>query len=126
MSQESEFRVEMLPSTPVVPVQLWEKDKFRFHCHKGIACFNKCCENADILLTPWDVVRLARHFGISTREAIDRYTVDYKMDGQGMPGLKLARKEGTTSRTSRPSPSTARSRASSRTTRRTALGATSC
>ena len=96
MSQETEFRVEMPPSTPVVPVQLWEKDKFRFHCHRGIACFNKCCENADILLTPWDVVRLARHFGITTREAIDRYTVDYAMDGQGMPGLKLARKEGST------------------------------
>lgn len=39
---------------------------------------------------------MARHFGITTREAIDRYTVDFQMDGLGMPGLKLARKAGST------------------------------
>ncbi len=96
MSTENEFRLEMPPHSPVVPVQMWEHDTMRFRCHKGIACFNKCCENADILLTPWDIVRMAPHSGITTREAIDRYTVDFQMDGQGMPGLKLARKEGST------------------------------
>ena len=85
-----------VPSSPVEPVQLGEADTFRFRCHQSIACFNKCCENIDILLTPWDIVRMARHFGITTREAIDRYTVDFPMDGKGMPGLKLARKEGAT------------------------------
>ena len=94
--QPSEFRIEMPPATPVVPVQLWLDDKFHFRCHKGIACFNKCCENIDILLTPWDIVRMARHFGITTREAIDRYTTDAQIDAHGMPALKLARKEGST------------------------------
>jgi Fe-S-cluster containining protein len=84
------------PNSPVEPVQLGPADTFRFRCHRAIACFNKCCENTDILLTPWDVVRMARHFGITTREAIDGYTVDFKMDGKGMPGLKLAHKEGST------------------------------
>ncbi len=92
--QPAEFRIEMPPETPVVPVQLWLDDQFRFNCHKGIACFNKCCENIDILLTPWDIVRIARHFGVTTREAIDRYTTDAQLDGQGMPGLKLRRREG--------------------------------
>jgi Fe-S-cluster containining protein len=87
-----EFR-DPIPFSPIEPVQLAPTDRFRFRCHKGIACFNKCCENIDILLTPWDVVRMARRFGITTREAIDRYTVDFQMDGQGMPGLKLARRE---------------------------------
>jgi Fe-S-cluster containining protein len=96
MSQVNEFRLEMPPHSPVVPVQLWEQDKLRFRCHQGIACFNKCCESADIVLTPWDIVRMARHFGVTTREAIDRYTADFDIDGQGMPGLKLARKEGST------------------------------
>ena len=84
------------PVSPIEPVQLRADDTFRFRCRKGIACFNKCCENIDILLTPWDIVRSARHFGISTREAIDRYTVDFAMDAKGMPGLKLAQKEGST------------------------------
>jgi hypothetical protein len=88
-----EFR-DPKPYSPVEPVQLAPGDTFRFRCRKGIACFNQCCENIDILLTPWDLVRMARRFGITTREAIDRYTVDFPMDGQGMPGLKLARKPG--------------------------------
>ena len=84
------------PHSLIQPVQLKVEDTFRFRCHQGIACFNKCCENIDILLTPWDVVRMARHFGITTREAIDHYTVDFAMDAKGMPGLKLARKVGST------------------------------
>jgi len=97
MSEQSEFRIEMPHGSPLVPVQLWAENTFRFNCHKGIACFNKCCENADILLSPWDIVRIARHFGLRTREAIDRYTEDFEMDGQGMPGLKLKRKAGSSS-----------------------------
>ncbi len=85
-----------VPVSPVQPVQLGLDDRFRFRCHKGIACFNKCCENIDIMLTPYDIVRLRRRLGMDSREFIDRCTSDYEMDGQGMPGLKLARKEGST------------------------------
>jgi len=85
-----------VPSSPVVPVQLGLDDKFRFRCHKGIACFNKCCENIDILLTPYDIVRLKNRFRLTSREFIDRYTVDCQMDAHGMPGLKLKTKDGST------------------------------
>lgn len=84
------------PTTPVVPVRLDLDSKFQFRCHKGIACFNQCCENIDILLTPYDILRLKNHFGISSREFIDSYTVDCQLDGHGMPGLKLKTKEGST------------------------------
>ena len=77
------------PQSPILPVQLGRDDKFKFHCHKGIACFNKCCENIDILLTPYDIIRLKNHFGITSREFIDRYTTDFALDAHGMPGLKL-------------------------------------
>jgi Fe-S-cluster containining protein len=88
--------VNSIPANPVVPVQLGLDDEFRFRCHKGIACFNKCCENIDILLTPHDIVRLKKRFGLTAREFIDRYTVDCHMDGHGMPGLKLRTREGST------------------------------
>jgi len=80
--------------SPILPVQLAPDDKFQFRCHKGIACFNKCCENIDILLTPYDIVRLKNRLGITSREFIDAYTTDFAMDGQGTPGLKLATKPG--------------------------------
>lgn len=83
-----------VPASPVIPVQLSLDDKFRFRCHKGIACFNKCCENIDIMLTPYDILRLKKRFGITAREFIDQYTVDFAMDGHGMPGLKLRTRDG--------------------------------
>ena len=85
-----------IPQSPIVPVQLGLDDKFQFRCWRGIACFNKCCENIDILLTPYDIVRLTNHFGISSREFIDLYTQDSALDGHGMPGLKLRTRPGST------------------------------
>jgi len=73
------------PANPVIPVQLNLDDKFQFRCHQGIACFNKCCENIDILLTPYDIVRLKNRLGISSREFIDAYTTDFAMDGRALP-----------------------------------------
>ena len=44
---------------------------FSYHCN---AC-GLCCHNKVITLSPYDVIRLARVAGISTREAIDRFTI---------------------------------------------------
>ena len=81
------------PVTPVQPVQLGPDDTFQFRCHKGIACFNKCCENIDIMLAPYDVLRLKQRLKLSSRDFIDNFTRDFAMDGHGMPGLKLATKD---------------------------------
>ena len=90
----SEQFKEPKPVSPVQPVSLSLDDRFRFRCHKGIACFNKCCENTDILLTPYDILRLKNRLGLSSREFIDRYTRDCELDAHGMPGLKLGHREG--------------------------------
>ena len=82
------------PASPIVPVELTLDEKFQFRCRKGIACFNKCCENIDILLTPYDIVRLKHRLGLTSREFIDAYTTDFAMDGHGTPGLKLATRPG--------------------------------
>lgn len=85
-----------MPFTPVQPVQLGLDDSFQFRCHKGIACFNKCCENIDIMLAPYDLLRLKQRFGLTSRAFLDEYTRDFQMDAQGMPGLKLKTREGST------------------------------
>ena len=90
----SESFKEPKPFSPVQPVSLGLDDTFRFRCHKGIACFNKCCENTDILLTPYDILRLKNRLDLSAREFIDRYTTDCELDAHGMPGLKLGHRKG--------------------------------
>ncbi len=51
------------------------EDTFRFGCHPGIACFNRCCADVNILLTPVDVLTLARRTGLATRAFLDRHTM---------------------------------------------------
>lgn len=85
---------EPRPRSPIEPVQLGARDVFRFRCHKGIPCFNECCRNIDIMLTPYDVLRLKKRLGMRARELLDACTTDFAMDAHGMPGLKLATKEG--------------------------------
>ncbi len=86
---------ETLPSSPITPIKLELEDNFQFSCHKGIGCFNKCCQNIDIQLTPYDILRLKTRLGISAREFLFRYTVPFEMDGHGVPGLKLRTRDET-------------------------------
>lgn len=82
--------------SPVQPAELTLNSELQFNCHKGIACFNACCKNIDILLTPYDIVRLKRRLGIDSKEFVARYTLPFEMDAHGLPGLKMATKPGTT------------------------------
>ena len=79
--------------SPLVPEKLSLTDKFQFKCHKGIACFNKCCHGIDIILTPYDIIRLKNHFKIDSNEFLAKYTVPFEMDGHGMPGVKFKEKK---------------------------------
>jgi len=63
----------MLSMKSVEPVQLMPDSRFRFKCHKGIGCFTKCCSNIDIMLTPYDIIRMKKRLGISSGEFLDRY-----------------------------------------------------
>ncbi len=91
-----QIRDEIPYSSPVKPVQLNLDSVFQFDCHPGVSCFNECCRSIDIQLTPYDIVRLKRHFDMDARDFVARYTVPFEMDHHGMPGLKLATKPGTT------------------------------
>jgi len=48
---------------------------FRFACRKGLPCFNDCCGDVNIFLTPYDIIRLKNSLGISSQEFLDKYTV---------------------------------------------------
>lgn len=58
----------------VVPTRLDLGSKFKFKCHKGIKCFTHCCSNIEILLTPYDVVRLKKRLNLESGEFLAQYT----------------------------------------------------
>ncbi len=55
--------------------QLKADDTFCFSCHPGLSCFTNCCADINILLTPFDVLRLARRLEMSTQDFLDQHTM---------------------------------------------------
>jgi len=57
----------------VVPIKLTGDSRFKFSCHKGIKCFTACCSNINIVLPPYDLLRLRKRFGMTTEDFINKY-----------------------------------------------------
>jgi Fe-S-cluster containining protein len=77
------------PGNPVVPQTFDDSKVIQFQCKKGIACWNACCSNIDISLTPYDILRLKRRFDTSSGEFLQKYTVPYEMEQNSIAGVKL-------------------------------------
>lgn len=77
------------PGSPVVPQTIDGDAVIQFRCHKGIDCFNACCKNIDISLTPYDILRLKKRLGITSGEFLVKYTYPYEMEKDGIAGVKL-------------------------------------
>ena len=91
MSDEIPF-----PASPVVPTTLEGHAPLQFRCRKGIACWNACCSNIDISLTPVDIVRLKQRLGLASWEFLKDYTLPYELEKDGIAGVKLRPVEGGT------------------------------
>ncbi len=50
-----------------------ENDEFGFSCHPGISCFTECCRKLNLLMTPYDVLRLRKHLGMDSDDFLDEY-----------------------------------------------------
>ena len=53
--------------------RLDDNSTFRFRCHPGISCFNRCCRNLNLFLYPYDVVRLKNNLKISSEQFLEKY-----------------------------------------------------
>jgi len=58
---------------------------FRFSCHAGLACFNRCCREATLILSPYDILRLSQRLGLSTGEFLQRHTSRQEESRSGLP-----------------------------------------
>lgn len=68
-------------------------DSFRFDCHPGLSCFGQCCRDINIFITPYDVLRLRKKLGISTKEFLEKYTGELELPGVKFPFLYLKMNE---------------------------------
>ncbi len=100
---DAPFTESPFPTSPVMP-KLYDGNKtISFSCHKGIGCWNACCANIDITLTPYDVVRLKMRLGMSSGDFLRQYTVPYELEKDGIAGVKFKPvEEGTACQFMRP------------------------
>ncbi|MDJ0886442.1 MAG: YkgJ family cysteine cluster protein [Desulfobacterales bacterium] len=68
---------------------LGPSDAFEFDCHSGVACFTRCCRNADMYLYPYDVIRMKRHLGLSSDKFLEQHTVVAVRDNPHFPHVML-------------------------------------
>ena len=69
--------------------RLGENDTFKFACHPGVSCFNQCCSDVNIFLTPYDVLRLKNRLNMSSEEFLAKYSLTPIDKNQQYPVVML-------------------------------------
>ncbi|MFK5984592.1 MAG: YkgJ family cysteine cluster protein [Pseudomonadota bacterium] len=83
-------KVSHLPyESSFVPEILNLDHGLKFSCHKEISCFNACCKQADVMLAPYDVIRLKNRLNMGSEEFLKEHTVPWEMEAKGIVGVKL-------------------------------------
>ncbi|MGB9499349.1 MAG: YkgJ family cysteine cluster protein [Dissulfuribacterales bacterium] len=73
----------------IPPVQLNENSTFKFKCHKGVSCFTQCCRGINIMLTPYDIIRIKNRMQISSEEFLAVYTKPELLEKTDLPVVTL-------------------------------------
>ena len=63
--------------------------KFRFTCRKDLPCFTRCCANLNLVLTPYDVLRLKNRLNLSSEVFLERYATSFVDEKYGVPVVKF-------------------------------------
>ncbi|MBV5316926.1 MAG: YkgJ family cysteine cluster protein [Desulfobulbaceae bacterium] len=74
---------------------LIDRKDFNFHCHSGVRCFLSCCRNVDMLLFPYDILRLKQKLKLQSSDFVHKYTMVCEGSHLHFPGLKLRLTEDT-------------------------------
>ena len=75
----------------LTPISL--QGTFRFSCSPDVPCFNACCRDLNQFLTPYDILRLKNHLGLSSGEFLEQYTSQHTGPESGLPIVALSPKD---------------------------------
>ncbi len=73
----------------IEPVRFGPTDNFKFECHSKIDCFTKCCRGINIILTPYDIIRLKRRLSLPSNEFLAIYTTPQLLEKTDLPVVTL-------------------------------------
>lgn len=64
-------------------------DRMVFSCEKVLDCFNACCRDVSIVLTPYDVLRMKRALRMDSSEFLEKCTISPFAQDQKIPALLI-------------------------------------
>ena len=73
----------------IPPVKLSGSSSFSFGCHPGVSCFTRCCHGINIMLTPYDIIRLKNRLQITSEEFLAMYTTPQVLEKTDLPVVTL-------------------------------------
>ncbi len=90
-SKENSNHVDFFDKNPsnIMPAKLSLDSKLKFKCHPGVSCFTACCGNVNIILTPYDILRIRRALNLPADEFLLRFTTPLFLEKTDMPGVKI-------------------------------------
>lgn len=65
------------------------ENRFTFSCFPGIECFTNCCRNVDLILYPYDIIRLKTVLHIESSIFLQKYTQAVQGDNPHFPTVML-------------------------------------
>jgi hypothetical protein len=60
----------------MIPISI--DDTFKFSCSAKVPCFNECCQDLNQFLTPYDILCLKNHLGMTSGAFLERYTTTHR------------------------------------------------
>lgn len=64
-----------------------KENTFIFSCHVGAPCSNACCADANIVLTPSDILKLKNDLGLNPGESLSVHTVSRSDENLKCPAI---------------------------------------
>ena len=84
----SEDNTENFNLKPIPPEGI-----FSFSCHPGVSCFNRCCHEIDVILTPLDILRMKTKLKMRSDKFLTKFTDFQNLKETGVPMVKLRMRE---------------------------------
>jgi len=76
---------EILRDSP----RLGSEDRITFRCDSGLDCYNACCRDVSIVLTPYDILRMKAALGLDSSEFLRKYAISPFSKEQKIPAILI-------------------------------------
>jgi Fe-S-cluster containining protein len=73
----------------IEPRKYTAESRFNFACNKGMKCYTHCCSDLNIILTPYDIIRMKNRLGLTCDQFLAIYTKPEMLSRTKLPVVTL-------------------------------------